>query len=68
MSTEAIKMWPKGKVAFEDESNEALKDIDWKLVRVVQRYQKEQEKDFSLDRASPLSKEIMAETFLTYLA
>lgn len=49
----------------EDESKEAPKSINWKLVWVVQKHQKEQEENFSLDGVSPLLKEILAETLST---
>lgn len=51
------------KVGDEESSDEVPRDINWNLVRVVQRYQKEQEEDYGLDDASPLSEEILVETF-----
>lgn len=64
--TEAFHMQFKEKAKIEDEesSNKAPKDVDWKVIRVIQRYQKEQEEDYGLDDASSLSKEILAQTFL----
>lgn len=63
--TEAIHTQSKGKAKLEDKesSNETSKNIDWKLVRAIQRYQKEKEEDYGLDDASPLSEEILIETF-----
>lgn len=53
---------------MEDEkaSDEASKGVDWKLVRIVQRYKKKKQKeDYDLDDVSPLSEEILIETFST---
>lgn len=52
--TEAIQTQSKGKAKLEDEesSDEAPKDVDWKLVHIVQRYRKEQEENYGLDNAS----------------
>lgn len=58
-------MRPKGKSESKDESDEAPKSINCKLVRAIQKYEKEQEEDSGLNGASPLSEEILAETFLT---
>lgn len=65
--TETIHTQPKGKAKLEHEelSDEAPKDFDQKLVRAVQRYQKEQKKDYGSNDASPPSEKILAETFST---
>lgn len=62
-----IQTQSKGKAKMEDDesSDKALKDVDWKPVQAVQRYQKEQKEEYGLDDASSLSKEILAETFLS---
>lgn len=63
--TKAIQSQSKGKSKIKDEesSNKALKDIDWKLIRAFQSYQKEQEEDYGLNDALPLLEEILVETF-----
>lgn len=65
--TEAIHMQSKGNAKLDDEesSDETPKDVYWKLVCAVQRYHKEQKEDYGLDDASPLSEEILVETFPT---
>lgn len=49
----------------EDEVDNAPKGVNRKLVLIVQRYQKEQEKNFGKEGVSSLSEEILAQTFLT---
>lgn len=63
--TKMVKTRPKGKVESKDESDDTPKGINWKLIRAMQKYQKEQKKDFGFNGASPLLKEILAKTFST---
>lgn len=53
----------KAKIEDEKTSDEAPKDVDWKLIHDIQMYQKEQEEDYGLDNVSPFSEEILTETF-----
>lgn len=55
----------KGKKKTEDEEafDKTFKDIDWKLIRVVQRFQKEKDDNYELGDASLLSEEFLSKSF-----
>lgn len=62
--TEMLQTQTKGKAKIENNepSYQTLKDVDQKLVRAVQMYQKKQEEDYGLDDASSFQ-EVLVETF-----